>query len=80
LPTPAPSQGRSDKALWRGALYAGSLPPAEVAAIVAEVVRGETQPGWLDVDQLAALLVPSALGEIPGARSALAGWSSRGAH
>ncbi|MFI7435796.1 hypothetical protein [Micromonospora haikouensis] len=77
-PTPAPSQGRSDKALWRDALYAGSLPPGEVSVIVADVVRGATEPGWLDVDQLTALLVPAALGGIADARRALTGWSGRG--
>jgi hypothetical protein len=77
-PEPAPSQGRSEKALWRDALYAGTLPPPEVAGIVAQVVRGDTEPGWLDVDQLAALVVPAALGDLPGAKIALTAWSGRG--
>ncbi|GIE88128.1 NACHT domain-containing protein [Actinoplanes regularis] len=78
-PAAAPGKGRSDKALWREALYAGTLPPAEVATIVAEVIRGEVDPGWLDVDQLAALLVPAALGDVAGARNALTRWSHRSA-
>ncbi|MBQ1061970.1 MULTISPECIES: NACHT domain-containing NTPase [Micromonospora] len=74
---PATRGDRSDKALWRQALYAGSLPPAEVAAIVAEAVRGDVDPGWLDANRLAALVVPAALGGIPGARNALDRWSHR---
>lgn len=72
--------GRNIAIVWRDALGGATMPPEEVADVTRIATRGRTKQGlWTRTDGLCALLVPSALGEHPGAVTALQLWSSRSA-